>query len=170
MLFNNKGFLLVEAMVVSAVVAITLVIIYTQFNSVYDSYEKRQSYENIDNLYITKDISDLVKEESINYFSVLLELKIDATPSVPYIDLSDCSSFINDDYCNSFVEKTNVKTILFTEYDISDLIDFDYTNEFSVELKDYIKYTNSILETTPKEGYRVIVEFNNYEYSTIKVQ
>lgn len=169
MLLNKKGFLLLETMIVASVVTVTLMVIYVQFNTIYDNYEKRLSYENVENLYATHGMSELIEEEGINYFIVTLNYKLLASSYAPYLDLSSCSMFLNGTYCLEYIERTGIKTILFTENNLSNLVDFEsYSENFSAELKNYIEYTFSV--STIEEGYRLIVEFDNNQFSTIKVK
>ena len=171
MLFNKKGFLLAEVMVVASITAAVLIVIYTQFNTIYDSYEKRQKYESVDNLYVVKDVADLVKEESLNYFKVLLESAETTSPTAPYIDITDCTYFTSADYCEAYITKANIKKIIFTKYDTESLTNFStYQNDFSPELKEYITYINSNLPATVKESNRIIIEFNDYTYSNLGVE
>lgn len=169
MLLNKKGFLLLEAMIVSSVVSLTLIVIYVQFNTVYDNYQKRLSYENVEDLYATHGMSELLDEEGVNFFLLMLEYKIASSDYSPYLDISTCSLFVNKDYCLEYIERTGMKTVLFVEHNLSNLVDFNkYSNSFSAELKNYIEYTFGV--STLEEGYRLIIEFDNNQFSTIKVK
>lgn len=167
MYLNKKGFMLAETMIVTAIVAVTLIGIYGQFNNVYDNYEQRLDYENVEKLYNTHGMSDLLIEEGMNYFIMLLELRTTSDTPIPYVDLTSCSNFINQDYCKEYVELTGIKKMVFTEYNLTDVIKFNYDNTFSAQLKTYMEYVDT--SSTLSEGYRLIIEYNDNQFSTIKV-
>ena len=56
MLKSNKGFMLVEVVIVATVVLTTMTFLYTSINKLYNNYKVRNSYYNIDAMYATKEI------------------------------------------------------------------------------------------------------------------
>ena len=55
---NNKGFMLVEALVMSMIVIGTLTFMYIQFQNISRSYEKSFNYNTITDLYITNEVKN----------------------------------------------------------------------------------------------------------------
>lgn len=167
MLFNNKGFIIAETMIVASIVAITVITIYGQFSSVYTNYQERAKYENVDSLYKTNDVKEMIKEDSLNYFALSLDYN-DKNSNMPYVDISSCTEFLNPDYCLKYKELVGIDRMLFTYYDVSKLLKFDtYSNNFSSLMLDYIEYLSGNI--VPKEGYRIIVEFKDDTFASIKV-
>ena len=60
---NNGGFMLVELVIVSAVVILSMVSLYTGFNKVYIAYNERSRYYSIDCLYAGEAIKNLFIDE-----------------------------------------------------------------------------------------------------------
>ena len=58
MIKNNKGFMLAEVVIVSAVLITTLVSLYAGFAKVYKAYEERSSFFDTDSIYALKSIED----------------------------------------------------------------------------------------------------------------
>ena len=54
---NNKGFMLAEIIVVSAILATALVGLFTTFSKMFLEYEKRSVYESVDAIYFGRAIS-----------------------------------------------------------------------------------------------------------------
>ena len=60
MIENNKGFMLLEAIVTSTVVLTTLIALYTSFSKLYNNYRTKNTYYNIDSVYATKEIINTI--------------------------------------------------------------------------------------------------------------
>lgn len=55
---NNKGFMMAEVIVVSAVILVTLVSLYTSYNKIFSLYNNRVNYYDINTLYELSLIRD----------------------------------------------------------------------------------------------------------------
>lgn len=55
---NNKGFMMAEVIVVSAVILVTLVGLYTSYNKIFTVYNQRIDYYDVDTLYKLANIRD----------------------------------------------------------------------------------------------------------------
>lgn len=86
---NNKGFMMAEVIVVSAVVMVTLVGLYTSYNKIFSLYNQRLNYYDVATLYELSHIRD----NNINNV------------------LGTVNSYerINDDVIVYYVNKDNVK-------------------------------------------------------------
>ena len=65
---NNKGFMLVEVIVTSVVIATAMISLYSTFNRLYTSYNRNISYYNIDAIYATKTTIDYLLNNDFNKF------------------------------------------------------------------------------------------------------
>lgn len=155
---SKKGFILAETIVVSTVVISALVIIYTQFISIINSYSRSFKYDSVEDMYAVNNINKYIVNDGYE------ELKL-ALNSNNYVDITDCSTdyFTEYLYCRNLMEQLNVKKAIFTKEDITNLT----VGSFDEGLKKYIKAINSDLEP---DRYRVIVEFNDNTYSSVKVK
>ena len=59
---NNKGFMLAEIIIVSAILATALVGLFATFSKMFIEYEKRNDYESIDAIYVSRGIAKYYKE------------------------------------------------------------------------------------------------------------
>ena len=63
---NKNGFILAETIAISVVIMTSLVIIYTQFRIVSNSYFKTFNYNSVNNLYLTNNVKEFIKTQSID--------------------------------------------------------------------------------------------------------
>ena len=105
---NNKGFILTETLIVSAVVLTTLVLIYSQFARINSNYTDALYYNTVSNIYSLNQVS--------NYLGEINQLESLYNNLNMYIDITDCNNSIypNKSYCTSLMKATNIKTLLFT--------------------------------------------------------
>lgn len=156
---RNRGFALVETLIVSTVVATILIYIFIQFNNLTAKYENSFRYNDVDDLYrldnmtsfinsLPLDNKNLIIEEINSNSKVLIALEDGIYTNINYFDNYD-----------SFLEDLNVRNMVITKADIDDL---DTTN-LSQNMKNMIKKIDS-----NGSNYRLIVEFNNDSLATIK--
>ena len=53
---NNKGFMLAEVVVTSTIVLTSLISLYITFNKLYNNYEIRSNYYDVDGIYAIKNM------------------------------------------------------------------------------------------------------------------
>ena len=100
---NKKGFVLAETIAVSTVVLASLVIIYTQFVSVNNSYNQSFHYNNVNNLYLLENVrSFIINDNSLNKLVSALE-------NNTYIDITGCPNeyFMEFAYCETLLYYSN---------------------------------------------------------------
>ncbi len=156
---KNKGFVLVETIIISVVITTALLVIYIQLITINNNFNKHFTYDNVDKLYLTEEIVKFLANEDTS------DLEKD---SKPYVNITKCDSnyITNYAYCETLFNTLGIKTVLFTENNISQLkVDLN-TYDFSEKLKEYINIMN--IDNT--SGYRVIVEYNDDTYTSLKIR
>ena len=162
---KNKGFTLLETLVVSSFVITTLLIIFTQFYNLKNNYEDSFKYNTINGIYSTKNIEKFIKNnKKINVLTKEVEIK-----QLYILFFSDgmCNEkyVSNISYCNELINKLNVKNIYLTNEDLT---------EFKISLKDNNILSESLYQFIKKmsikynDQYRIIVEYNDDTYSMIE--
>lgn len=160
---NNKGFMLTETLIVAAFVIATLVFLYTQFRNINRSYTTSFKYNNVSELYALGSMGDYLKQNGLHIVgpaSLLSDTK--------YIDLTSCTDrFLSEtNYCNSLVGSLNIKKIIITSENLDDLkavIDSD--DKLSEEMKQFI----GTIHYESGADYRIIAEFTNGTFATLKI-
>lgn len=183
---KEKGFMLVETLVVSTLVSTILVILYVQFNTIVKNFNKDFHYNSVNNLYATQNIKKFIlNDDNGNFYTNLKNLlnQSIANDSNYYLTIvTDCSGNGTNSYqtnnCSAFTALTEfyqVKNILFT-MDYIDLKDSDYDELSNPNLESFIKSIKNVSSANVDEDnkvvlydYRIIIEFNNYEYATLKI-
>lgn len=124
---NNKGFMLAEVVIVSAIILTTLVVMYKGLNRVYSNYNRLSNYNNIDSTYASKTIFDYLVDSYLieNYIknnndcinitnndNMLTEIASQYNAKYVYlvkkINQNSCQT-MNNDYLNSYIEFLNKK-------------------------------------------------------------
>lgn len=177
---NNKGFLLVETLLVATFAASTMLFIFVQFRKISTEYNRSFSYNTVEGLYATNQINDYILsngfERIAEYMTNRVEDGVTITPE-PYVilyDGSSCASAYLDeiDYCNHLMTSLNVKMVIMTYADLSFKNfkeNIDTYEVFDTNLKRFIKYIKYDTGDTELTRRRTIVVFNDDTYATLKI-
>ena len=154
---NNKGFMLVEALVMSMIVIGTLTFMYIQFQNISRSYEKSFNYNTITDLYITNEVKNyLINNSLVDTF----KNEVDNNTS-KYIKIGD----ITDSGFVELKEKGQIKTIILANESLSELKG-KKTKDLSEKFNDFINYLKVDKEGN---GYRLLIEFNDDTYASLRI-
>ena len=155
---NKKGFILAETIAVSVIIMTSLVIVYTQFVTLNNNYKSSFKYDNVNNLYLVNNLRDFIKNDGLDRLIQLVDNR-------EYVDITSCPNYIFDEYlyCRLLIDNSNIKTVLFTKEDISELKNSIDDTDYSQEMKNYVKKINNSTENSQ----RLIVEFNDETYATL---
>lgn len=149
---NKRGFLLAETIGISVVVITALIIIYTQFINVDNSYYRTYNYNNVNKLYLANQLKQFLSNEDININEGL------------YADITECNDFVEYMYCDSLVDAIDAKRVIVTKNDVTDLSNNINNYDFSEAMKKYIKSSK-----TKEDGYRLIIEFEDNTIAGLKI-
>lgn len=172
---NEKGFTLLETLIVSTVVVGTLIYLFTQISNVKTNYDISFRYNTIPGLFSAKNIVDYMKKSGYSTLITTLD-----NSSSDYVTIENNSSFDygNNDYYLKLKEETNIKKVLFVKDDINSLkdkiracYDSDTTNNTAIcneeeELKKFIR--NLSTDSLPNT-YRLIIEYNDLTFASIEI-
>ena len=152
---NNRGFMLAETLVVTTIVAASLIYLYVQFMNLSTKYNESYNYNTVEGLYALNDVVELIKDDAYAYDYIsnyLVENK--------YIDISNCSLFSDEATCRKLFEYEKIQNILITTNTVPKSYIVDYPKNFM----EFIKK----IEPASIEPYRVIASFDNDTYATIR--
>lgn len=165
---NNKGFMLLETLVVSAFVITILIYLYVQFVNLKNSYDKSLKYDSVSNIYSLKQVDSFINN---NYGYGEFEEKIEKSQS-NYIELYHNSCELeyfsnNNSYCNKLMTDLNLKTLIMVNNRLDDIKnDFKQHNPYSNGLLTYMKSIDPVLAS---KSYLLIAEFKDNTYSMLKL-
>lgn len=186
---NNKGFVLVETLIVAAFVAGILAVLYNNLYPLIGEYEKREVYDDIDGKYATYWIKRVIQHNSVtfvdasgrtftdpnNYYQTSLKNDGYFTFQCNMVVRSDPSQPSSmEKMCDEIVKKTQIMVtagvphIYVTRYALGDrgtdlgfktLI--DNTSTFTSGLHKYVNHLPEYkFDSLNGANYRVIVEFH----------
>ena len=127
MKFGRKGFMMAEVVVVSVVIAVVLITLFTGLNRVSSAYEKRDRYYDIDALYLAMMANDiLIKSGDINTI-----IKTGNSIKITNNDVNLLLNTYNNDAVNLYFS-------LYEKGKIDKLKDLSTTKETTKEFIDYL--------------------------------
>lgn len=166
---NNKGFMLAEAVITSTVVLTTLIGLYATFTKLYNAYNIRTTYFDIDGMYAIKGMIDhLIDNGEVN--NKLQNLQSATTNYISLIQNNVCQT--SDIYCSSLTKLYDIENLYIIKYETESLSSLK--NIISRQtFKDYLEYIrNYYTFDTEEDGYNYlfILEYKNgdkYYYSSL---
>lgn len=141
---NNKGFILVETLIVTVFVVTLFIFVYRATLPSIGEYEQQNYYDDIDSVYY----SNLFKQMITRYANI--DYIDDYLTENTYMDISDCTNsniYSNNNYCQLLKNKLSIRDddkILLTKYNIKDFKQEVKTNDYFdsgtlSNFRDYIK-------------------------------
>lgn len=151
--FNNKGFALVETLIVSAFVMGIFTLLFTNFYPMMGEYEKRENYDDIDSVYKTYFIKRVIEKYGyqgpiVNNDGVLF--------NCAYLKSSGSSDPYS--YCMDTITKLNVYRVYLTPYVITDFK--NKVNNNDQDFVEYVKYLPNFKNNNTNLKNRIIVEYD----------
>ena len=158
---NNKGFTLIETLIVSTFVAATLTYLFIQINNTLTNYDITYRYDSINAIYNANTITSYLKQ---NGYQNLITL----SASNGYVDITTSTNVNgNSTYYNLIIDKTNAKTVLFTTADMEKIKENIQSTSYSEELKRYINKKDTLASATSE--YIIIVEYKDNTFASAKL-
>ena len=147
---NNKGFALVETLIVSIFVMGIFTLIYTNIVPIMGEYEKRENYDNVNNIY-----KSYVIRRMIQYYSSLT-CNDNIIKIYDKENTNDCSIYSGDpEYCPRLMDNLNVLKIYITKYK-------GFNNNISDDdkgVKEYVKSLGKFTNKTSSCNCRIIIKY-----------
>ena len=184
---NNKGFMLVEAIITSVVIATAMVGFFTTFNKLYSSYNQRSKYYNVDGIYAAKATfnylfdNDLFNKFINNVFEetqykIIMSDDVCFYNDVVYNKNVDITNYNNATMCQEIKQAYNINKMVIVEYDKSVLKEDVKELEVNQTFKDYIEFVTGYYEVADNDtrySYLVLTEIkngDNYYYANLGIE
>lgn len=181
---NNKGFVLVETLIVSVFIASILAVLYNNFYPLMGEYEKREVFDDIDGKYATYWVKRIIQHDS-----TVLPANCQLTQLEQGCDLTDLSKGLcycrfscemvgtesMKAMCHELIKKTQIKNKVNTADDLTDDEPEIYITTYNLEkfkkyvdekggisggMQRYLKFLpNYKWDSLNNAKYRVLVEF-----------
>lgn len=165
---NNRGFTLVETLVVSSFIIGILVFLFAQFSKLKKSYDASFEYNTIPALYAGKNINRYIVRTNANDLVEAIE-----ETTTGFIDITECPmDYLESiDYCSKLFEDLGVITVLVTKESTfkTDLQDFLKVNNVTYHEKLYKFVKELSINNDNYDGYRIILELDNDAFASVKL-
>lgn len=168
---NRKGFMMAELVVVSSIVLVTLVGLYTSYNKIYSTYKTRLTYYDATTLYRLGYYRDILKENNV------LSEVIDNSKS----GIVEVYNYNNTEEGNIFAlpeieQPKNVADVVFFINNNGGKLDADALKAKNIHptFNDYIEFFNNSVDYT-EFNYVMIMERclvgdeNNCNYAYLEI-
>ena len=160
---NDRGFMLVEFLVVSIFVLGTHIFLTIQFNNINRSYNRSFKYNTVPGIYAANNVKNMLLKDG---YEDILNYK--TNNNLNYVDFTTCpvEYFSDKDFCSSLLLDSNIKTVIFTSEDLSEFKNDTNYNKYSEGFRTYISSLNSNAASTKM---LVILEFKDDTYASLRV-
>ena len=153
---NNKGYLMTEALIISAIVLTALILIYAQFSRLNKSYNESYFYNSVNGLYALNQVATFLDDDGIENITSALD---------DYLDITDCSYATNTNYCKLLIDGVNIKYLLYTSNRNSAIMSSLVSNNpYDLRMQNFIKTLSSPDDVCSD---MLIAEFNDGSYASI---
>ncbi len=168
---NNRGFLLVETIVVSAFALTVLIILFVQFKNLINNYDLSYKFNTVEGIYNLNTIKTYLNENQSSETPLNSLLKKETSKN--YLEIiKNGSCTVNDlglalgDFCDKLASAGNFKTVIYTNSDVTALkayvLKTDSNSVISENMKTFIKRID--METSKN---RLIAEYKDGSFATI---
>lgn len=163
---NNKGFMLAEVVIVSAILITTLTSLYVGFARVYKAYEERSGFFDVDSIYALKNIEDVLIDEDL--FNLVIN-DVESNGYVTYVK----NNLSNDNYINTYLktimENYNIEFFYITNYSIDNLSNIISADDENIVFNDFLNYLIKNLDFSENYNYILISKTIDGRFAYLKV-
>lgn len=156
---NNKGFALVETLIVSVFVMGIFTVMFTNFLPMMGEYEKREKYDDIDSVYNTYIIGREIKVNS-NSIDLNIPILIEDGSNNNFCSSSSKNSQSCNTNIQSFFKAMNIEKIIITKYEI-DKSRLKKMISSDAGMCDYIDSLSNFTKNQNKLNGRIIVKYKH---------
>lgn len=163
---SNKGFMLIEVLVVSVFIATVLVVLFVQFKKINKSYNVSFNYNTVEDLYLLDNIKKLIinNPNSNNFGTYQSEVSDSQKYILIYNSKEDNNICPGLQYDCELLKTSDIDILYFARNDARDSMLKD-TN-ILIEFKDYIKYMSFKAYNT---DYFLVAKFNDGTYGSVNI-
>lgn len=160
---KKNAFIFMEVILISVVIMILFVTIYSEYNRINNNVIVSNKYTDIQKLYYVNEVRRFIVNENL----LTLTTYYDAQ-SAAYIafDCDNSTYVVEHSYCAGLLSKIGAQTVIISKYNT--ILLQDNLSGFNKKFQDYIKtlyYSDT--ETTYNSYYRLIIEFNDGDFSSL---
>ncbi len=164
---NNKGFLLVETIVVATFTLTVLIVLFLQFKNLLVSYNNSYNYNTVEGIYDLKNVKKYISQYENKENTLTKQLSSASKPYLVFYN-GNCNVDLGiggTNFCEEIMKQGNFKTVLFSHSDATDLKNYLKSNEDS-NISENMKILIKSLKKVENQN-RLIAEFTDGTLATI---
>ena len=165
---NNKGFMLVELLIVSVFVATVLTVLFVQFKKINNNYKISFKYDTVESMYLINNIKNrFVTATDSNGYNLNTYKEFIKNENLKYEDILNPTNILynsNDNYFINLLNESNIKNLYIAKKDAKEVMIID--KKIPIELRNYIKYMR--FKTYNSDCF-LIAEFKNGTFASINI-
>ncbi len=148
---NNKGFMLAEVVVTSAILLTITVSLLLTFNKVYNRYNSLATYKNIDGMYAIESFMEYIyKNENDNINKIIGQME--GKDYLYIIENNTCQNIIENTFCTTLNKSYKVTNMIITK-EIKESVDKIKEEKASTSKRTLIEYLDFIKKYHPFNDY-----------------
>lgn len=165
---NNKGFVLVETLVVTVFVMAVFSVIYINFYPLAGEYERREFYDDVDSKYSAYWVKRFIQGSTYDFYGSGGAADTISSNKYDVFQCSDLSSSEEVSFCNKMFHRMNIKQAIITDYDLTEFKqkvqdDDSLASTLGNNFTAYIEYLpNYSFASLNGAEYRVLIEFERH--------
>lgn len=160
--FNNKGFFLVETIVITGVITAFLVIFYFQISNLYHNYERNAKFNSVDAIHAAYGVKTYLDQTDtsnlISAFNSSGQLIYEITRF----------TFDTTEYYPSLLNYYKIEKIYISQYNINDVVTNYALYDIDAEFLDYIRTLK--VNDSKDNTYRIIIILKNSDYGSVLIR
>lgn len=165
-IFDTRGFMLIETLLVSLTISGILVYMYAQFTTINNSYQRLYQYNTPDSLYRVGAFKEFILNDDGAYNTINGYYSSMSHTSAKLITCEIVSNTASKKYCKELVDKIDADKIILTfdkfkKDNILSLLDSNSDEHAKLD-----KYLSSISNGTTYNKVRLIIMFNDGTIAT----
>lgn len=156
MIKNNKGFMLLETLIVTSFVSFVLIYLFIQISNITSNYSTSLTYNMVDDIYALEDLKEYIISDELLVTYILNDLEDG------YISIDSCNSslFTDVNYCQNLLNNLRINSFIISQNNLDEL-------DFSPIQSEGIKKFISTLKNTNSSEYRIIAIIDKQRYASI---
>ena len=165
---NNKGFVLVETLIVTVFVMAVFSVIYINFYPLAGEYERREFYDDVDSKYSAYWVKRFIQGSTYDFYGSGGSADTISSNKYDVFQCSDLSSSEEASFCNKMFHRMNIKQAIITDYDLTEFKqkvqdDDSLASTLGNNFTAYIEYLpNYSFASLNGAEYRVLIEFERH--------
>ena len=131
---KKNGFILVETLIATTLIAVVFTIIYIEFGTISENYKNTYNNNTVDKIYAVNNIRNFILSNGYNNIS----------SSNTYLDITSCSYFTSETQCVNLINVLEIEKVLYLPGSfLSYKEDIMSDTNISDNLKKYLKSLNN---------------------------